>query len=224
MYPNVSIKHESRVFLMEGYDERDHIFNEWSNTQTFYEIPLLKKIQAMALEGCYVDAGANQGNHTIFFSGFCPSSEIVAVEASMDIAKLLKRNIANHVTTPCTLYEACLYSSDGLQAISPKGISPANCGSTSFVVSYNEKGESPTLMLDSVLTGKDVALIKIDVEGMERDVLIGTEKTITRCRPAIFAEALSGQAKDSLDSFLNSFGYRHQWTYYRTHLWTHQND
>ncbi len=51
----------------------------------------------------------------------------------------------------------------------------------------------PLIALDS-LNFPRVDLIKIDVEGMEAQVLAGASATIRRCQPLLFVEYLKGDA------------------------------
>lgn len=55
---------------------------------------------------------------------------------------------------------------------------------------------------------KDVALIKIDVEGMELEVLAGARETIIRSMPKIIVESWpGGQNRGSVLDFLAKAGY-----------------
>ena len=55
----------------------------------------------------------------------------------------------------------------------------------------------------------DIALVKIDVEGSEADVLRGATRFLTTCRPTLLVEANSVGELDSLRAQLCSLGYRH---------------
>ena len=50
--------------------------------------------------------------------------------------------------------------------------------------------------------------LKIDVEGMELQVLQGAEETIRKYQPVIYAEADREDKKDALFAYLRSHGYR----------------
>jgi hypothetical protein len=51
--------------------------------------------------------------------------------------------------------------------------------------------EVELVALDDVVGGdRQVAVIQLDVEGHERDALLGAMRTIERCRPLIVLEAL----------------------------------
>ena len=219
MYPSTKISYGTREFNLFGFSVKDYIFNRWRSTGKFYEEPLLEKIRSLNISGCYVDAGANQGNHAIFFSEFCNSSEIVAVEASGKILPVFKLNLAGSVSKPCEIYHRCLYSEIGLKANAFGGVSPENCGSTTFVVTPDDSGEVGTTTLDNLLVGKDVGFMKLDIEGMELSALEGAVETLERCRPVIVAEALDAVAKFKLDELFARLNYRLTYTLLKTHCW-----
>src|SRR5262249_49779677 len=50
-------------------------------------------------------------------------------------------------------------------------------------------------------------LIKIDVEGMEREVLAGAAETIRRCRPFLYVEDERRDRSEALGAFLHELGY-----------------
>ena len=63
------------------------------------------------------------------------------------------------------------------------------------------------ITIDSLdLPGCD--FLKIDVEGMELQVLQGAEETIRKYQPVIYAEADREDKKDALFAYLRSHGYR----------------
>jgi hypothetical protein len=84
-------------------------------------------------------------------------------------------------------------------------------------VAYDERSQVidvPVARLDDVLpTDLPIALIKIDVEGAELDVLRGARQTITRYRPALIIEhdtgpaAVYGATPAMLHEFLDEAGY-----------------
>lgn len=55
----------------------------------------------------------------------------------------------------------------------------------------------------------DIALVKMDVEGAEADVLRGALRFLTTCHPTLLVEANSAEDLDSLRAQLCSLGYRH---------------
>ena len=53
-----------------------------------------------------------------------------------------------------------------------------------------------------------LTLLKLDVEGMERDVLAGATETLKRCNPVVYAEADRAEERDGLIADLKRHGYR----------------
>jgi hypothetical protein len=66
--------------------------------------------------------------------------------------------------------------------------------------------------LDDFLAGDErVQLIKVDVEGMELEVLCGAQELIARCRPIIYCELNQKRTGDALIAHLRSLDYRLYW-------------
>ena len=63
------------------------------------------------------------------------------------------------------------------------------------------------MRLDDAVRGP-VAVIKLDVEGMEASVIRGAGRILSRHRPAVYAEAHSDEAARSIQVALSPFGYR----------------
>ena len=69
-------------------------------------------------------------------------------------------------------------------------------------------GQVRSVTGDAVLFDTAICLIKIDVEGMEFDVLSGLEGTIERSRPVIFIEVWPGRAAEAqLSEWCTRFAY-----------------
>ena len=59
--------------------------------------------------------------------------------------------------------------------------------------------------------GKDISVVKIDVEGTEIDVLDGLAGHLDYGRPVFICEANTDQAASDLTKWFNGTGYRHEW-------------
>jgi hypothetical protein len=66
-------------------------------------------------------------------------------------------------------------------------------------------------VLGNLSGGNDVALIKLDVEGFEREVLLGTLQTLRRCRPTLYLENDRVEHSRALIETLWAENYRVWW-------------
>jgi len=158
----------------------------------FYEHDFLEYIASLNLVGTYLDVGCNLGNHLLFFAKYTKAERTIAFEPierfQLNIQKVIE---INNISDQVSLLPVAASDHDF------RGILTFN--SVDYEVKY--------ITIDS-LNLEDVALIKIDVEGMEKNVLIGSLDTIDRCKPVIFAEAHSDSQKRELDDILSRVGYK----------------
>jgi len=62
--------------------------------------------------------------------------------------------------------------------------------------------------LDKVIGRRPVAVIKLDVEGMEAAALRGAKRILSKWRPVVYAEAHSPDAVAEIQQALAPYGYR----------------
>jgi FkbM family methyltransferase len=136
----------------------------------------------------YADIGTNVGNHALFVSKFLDCSKIIVFEPNPPALAVLRLNLLlNHCDRVDTRYLGlALGAEEGLASLCPDPKHPDNLGGTSAVLAPN--GDTVVIPGDEVLRGESVGFLKIDIEGMEMEVLKGLEKTISRWRPNIFIE------------------------------------
>jgi FkbM family methyltransferase len=168
-----------------------------------------------------VDCGANIGVHTIEWakktSGW---GSVVAIEAQERIFYALAGNIAiNNCFNAVAVLAAVSAGRGSMRVPCPDYLKPASFGSlelkqragAEFIgqpiyFSDETTTEIPTVSIDS-LGLKRVDLIKIDVEGMEFEVLDGADHSIHDHHPILFVEALKVDA-DKLRLRLEHMGYQ----------------
>lgn len=179
---------------------------------TFCERPILDYIRKLGIKGNYVDAGANFGNHTLFFSLFCPSVHVYSFEPQPLVFKKLEANLkVNGV--PNRAYRLAL--SDQPSRGNFFSSDPANNGRAC----YHPGSQTKIKRLDK-LGLRDIKLMKIDVEGMELKVLRGAEETL-KTTEHLFLEMRATHvlndeersAREQLLSFLDERGFKHEWDY-----------
>lgn len=72
----------------------------------------------------------------------------------------------------------------------------------------SEEGDIPVTKLDDVIPeNENVTLIKLDIEGYEKNAIIGSEKIITKCKPLIIAEMANQKLFDEFNNEMIKFGY-----------------
>jgi len=150
----------------------------------WYEAPLLEHVRGLHLKGLAVDAGANVGNHTLWFALAC-HLKVAAFEPLH--AALLRANVErNACRDRVTVYETALGSGPAKALHRGKGELAVGTGTI------------PVAALDS-FDLVNVVLIKADVEFMEPAVLAGGARTIQRDRPIIVAEVHPGHEQALAD-------------------------
>ena len=138
--------------------------------------------------GTVIDAGANIGVHSVFFAKTVgPQGRVLAFEPQRQAFKLLSANAALNGLTQLRCERAALGPRRG--EIFVPDLDPdreSNFGG----ISLNAEGSGeavPLLRLDDFdLAACD--LIKIDVEGMEREVLAGARDTVILHAPLLYVE------------------------------------
>ena len=113
-------------------------------------------------------------------------------------------NIALNITGSVDIRMACL--AFGQERGQASAIAPTafNIGLTQMKVG---KGEIPVVRGDDFLDNRAVDLLKIDVEGMEAQVLSGLTRTIKLHQPAIYVET-SDQTREQVINSLAPSGYK----------------
>ena len=130
-----------------------------------------------------VDVGANTGNHLIFFAGFLDPSIIVPVEIHPEAIRQLRENIAlNGITC---VDDRCLGVGAGDSHGRYTRVEDVDLAQAALAPSVN--GDIKVAPLDDLVT-IPVGFVKIDVEGMEIEVLNGARRLISTCQPQILIE------------------------------------
>lgn len=181
------------LFIVKN--KNDSIQGECHNNGVFYESSILQELQSIFPQnGVAVDVGANVGNHTVFMSKYFNSLQVIPFEASIEALELLRANVVLNSLKNVDLSLLGLCVSNSSDQLAQAHTSPPNnLGGTSFEVI--KSGEINTICLNDALRGRKVDLIKVDVEGMEVDVLNGAKEVIEREQPVICIEVTEDTRK-----------------------------
>jgi FkbM family methyltransferase len=171
----------------DGFVDQPYVYRHAAKGG-WYERPFLEHIRSLDLRGVYVDVGAHLGTHALWFARLCPSTHVHAIEPVARFATVLRANLAaNGVERKVTVHEV--------------GVSSTNGTATNFLSRHHQAGFDgpleiasgvdetfPVEPLDALVRGR-VVVVKIDVEGMEADVVAGAHRLLSKYHPVVFAEA-----------------------------------
>ncbi len=143
----------------------------------------------------FLDAGANVGTYTVLASGVC-RARTVAIEADPDTARDLARNVEiNGLQSLVSIRELALGPSDG------KVMFTTGLGAMNQVVTEHRAGIRivPQKTLDHVVVDAEPALLKLDVEKYEDQVLQGSIEVLKK--PSLKVVALEATSDWSTKLF-----------------------
>jgi len=158
-----------------------------------------------------VEAGANVGAHTLALARQVgPTGRVLAFEPQRSVFQMLCANLALNALEQVEPHWAAAGSTDGTITV-PRldSTQPQNFGG--LTLGRNKAGDSVRLVRLDSLGLAACHLIKMDVEGMELDVLLGATDTIRRCAPLIYSENDRQDRSPALIRQLQAMGYRCFW-------------
>jgi FkbM family methyltransferase len=157
-----------------------------------------------------IEVGANIGAHTVHLARLVgPQGRVLAFEPQRALFYLLCGNLALNEQFHARAYQMAVGDRPGTinaPFLDPRGAH--NFGGTSL---GGEGGEAVRLTTVDHFPLPSLRLLKIDVEGMEVEVLRGARETIARHRPALYVENDRPDRSAELISLIAGFGYRLHW-------------
>ena len=196
---------DEEVFFYLPNFEKDFIQKWIVATKYFFERNELGNLQRYIRKGdVCLDIGANIGNHSIYYAKICHASKIFAFEPVQSTFATLQKNIKiNHL-------ENCIEArnfglSDRMKSASIVHFDEKNIGSTQL--SENNGGDLKLASLDDMTFSCNIDFVKIDVEGMEYDLLRGAKQFFAKHKPVVFIE-IWDKHFEKVNSLLQEYGYR----------------
>jgi FkbM family methyltransferase len=154
-----------------------------------------------------VDVGANIGAHTLQFAQLAgPTGEVHAFEPQRLVFQALCANMALNSITNARCYPFAVGREPGtilVPFLEPSTVN--NFGGVSLI--DRSAGDRTAVTTVDALGLKTCRMIKIDVEGMEREVILGAEETIRRTRPYLYVENDRESKEDDLIQTIAGLGY-----------------
>ena len=164
-----------------------------------------------------LDVGANIGVHSVVMSQEVGGGAVFAFEAQRIIFNMLAGNIALNSLSNVLCFHNAVTDTPGLIDIPIFDYGrPMSFGSVEFGgLQIEDIGQKPIVGQSEKVTGlvidqmdfQQIHFMKIDVEGMERQVLRGAEKSILKFRPLILIEYLKSD-KDEIIAWLKKAEYK----------------
>lgn len=165
-------------------DPSDVIQRHHARGHFYSETQLLRHANFIIPRRAVIDVGSNVGNHAIFYAAHTPAERVYVFEPNPAARTVLEKNVAlnglDNVVMDFARYGLGKESANG------SVFAPAhNLGAGRLVA--EEDGEIEIRRLDD-FNLKNVAFVKIDVEGMEIEVLDGAVATLRRNRAVLAVE------------------------------------
>jgi FkbM family methyltransferase len=160
-----------------------------------------------------LDIGANSGVFSIVAGAVNPNSEIFAFEAVKRTAEIFKRNLDLNHDFKIKLIEKAVSNNTGkfmffdvpTDTQYSASLNPQILSSIENRISY----EVDTITIDtfSEIKGKQIDLIKLDVEMHEPEALEGMRRIIIKDKPILLIEILTNQLGRDITLFFKDLGY-----------------
>lgn len=212
MDPKSEKEFEDAVRISEGGFEyliylpdkgTDYIQTYIFNHKVPYERDMLVSMCCHLQEADVVlDIGANVGNHTLYLASVS-QARVIAFEPNRHLADAIRRSVQLN-----GLEDKVFVSNIGLGKVPGRGHFekdiPENLGAQKLEVGT---GGIEIARLDDQDIPSPVKVVKIDVEGMELDVLEGGRNLILRDRPLLYIESATETNYRQISTYLAELGY-----------------
>ena len=198
-------------------DSRDAVgviiarYGEWAEVELSRLMSLLRPGDGV------LEIGAHVGSMTVGFAkAVGPGGFVHAFEPQKGLFGLLCANVALNGLDQVHPVQALVGAEPGWRDLPSAANAPGNLGAVSFLgeslTSVGDPGRVAQITLDDWFAGLDrLRLIKIDVEGMEAEVLAGGTALIQRLRPIIQAECTQAEGFNALNRFADAMNYDLYW-------------
>ncbi|HWP16656.1 MAG TPA: FkbM family methyltransferase [Xanthobacteraceae bacterium] len=157
-----------------------------------------------------VDVGANIGALTVPMARLVqPNGTIVAFEPQRAIFDILCNNLRLNALANVQAFRRAAGSTPS--TIRVPALDYGRTDNFGGVALGGPSGEEVQLVTIDSLALPRLRLLKVDVEGMEHDVITGARATIERLRPAVYVENDRAEHSQRLIMLLFDIGYRLWW-------------
>lgn len=148
--------------------------------------------------GTFVDIGANIGQTLLKLESIAPDTNYVGIEPNPACVYYLRELIKVNNFQNCTVIPTGCYDRDTLLELFMMSASEVNSGAT-VIQNYRPQNKIydrqfvPVFAFDALVSAfgiEQIAIIKIDVEGAELEVIQGMRQNLSHHQPFMFVEIL----------------------------------
>ena len=181
-----------------------------------YEKEVTEKLNATLKTGMtFIDVGAHVGITSLIAEKFCPSATIVAIEALPVVAERLELNIKMnnskiHVVRKALGAEvkrSSFYHYGGIPSSSGFILEPIITADSAKDIFASDIDITTLDLFWSDSNLKSIDIMKIDVEGYEYEVLVGSTEILKSQGPVVIFESTNLIKLSEISAFLTSLGY-----------------
>jgi FkbM family methyltransferase len=180
-------------------------------------------------EDLFIDVGANIGTYTILATKVIEAETIAFEPIKKTFDQLVLTVALNNINDKVTLYNLAIGEITSKVSMTCNN-DTTNC--ISPIVDYNQENTEIVMLetLDNLINNREPAIIKIDVEGYEKEVLKGALKILKKeslCAIIIetnFYPHIFSSISQDIYSIMNSFGfYPYQYNPFKRELFQSNN-
>ena len=158
-----------------------------------------------------VEVGANIGTHTVFLAQqVTGSGMVVAFEPQRIVFQTLCANLVLNDVRNVFCFQQGVGAKAGSLVVPPLDYTSENNFGCVALRNYQSGEQVPVVRLDD-LDLPACHFLKIDVEGMEQEVLEGAVNLISRYKPVMYVENDLPHKAETLTRFIESLSYKMYW-------------
>ena len=194
------------------YNTKDiYVGKSFENYGEFSELEVELFRDCLKESNAVLDVGANIGSHTIAFRSIVgDSGMVIAYEPERINFNTLCGNVAINNYRNIYCFQNAVGSKPGTIAVPELNIEKTeNYGGISLTKDYSSAHHYtvPLVTVDQFRFGK-INFIKIDVEGMETEVIDGAAESIQRCKPFLYVE--NDRKQNCLELVAKIYGHQYE--------------
>jgi len=191
--------HVSDKIIAEGLYEKQFLYTL---------VPTLIENSSVFLNSCFLDVGANIGNHSCFLSKYF--AKVIAFEPNPAAFHILAANIYNNNLQNIEPVQLGLGAREAilrfLQISGNLGASAFGDSATAGVERFLQVVQGDRY-LEQHSPGMPIGFVKIDVQGFEREVIEGLAATLSRDYPLVLFENELNEKETPPLNALKDLGY-----------------